>query len=347
MEWAEFAAVHGQDAGRMRWPTACKLGEQMRPAARFERTEQYGTLMPDAGSGIRVRPDMAAMAEPADTARRTAIIAPVKQTQHTATARLPPFVRESWSPPPSLSAPARTQPLTAPIARIALVAAAAPVATIAPVRTSSRPPMHASARPSAPPPAVPIHPAVHAALHAAVHASVQASVQSVLASAHLWRPPQATPAPFAPLAANPFGDDTLDTAVLAPAWTPAQRVYVLATAVTLAVLITLLANVALGGSAIGTATVGARSARIAAISTETSVPTVGSASGKDVSFVAADATQVTQPAQAAARRAHVPAARTTASGGAGSAGGTSSSAKLDDAARSAKMLRDQLATAVN
>jgi hypothetical protein len=208
---------------------------------------------------------------------------------------------------------------------------------------------------------------VQAAVHAAVHASVHASVQAMLSS-HLVRTRAAeiaTPAVAANDDAEKAAPVQATAAGLAPAWTPAQRIYVLATTVALAALTTLVVHLALGNpsSDIAAATASARTARVATVTSPTSLPTVGSAPRKDA-VVAAETTEgvaaaaaAAAAAQSAARRPAVrplaPApvvttGRTTATNGtgAGAPSGTSS-AKLDDAARSAKMLRDQLSSAVN
>jgi len=385
-------------------------------AERFEHTAQWGTPTPptpDAGSGIRVRPDLVELAKlaqvddayaaEADDQRgeNTAVMeqGQLKElTGHMGTARLAPVVRNDvWTPPPSLVGRLGTQPLARPIiptAAVAAVAAVAPIANggstalLAPMpatarssslppapRGSAYPPARASAYPSAPPPAprgsvypeaaAPVHPAaVHAAVAAAVHASVHASVQAMLSS-HLMRARASElPAPVASApsvvagAANDDADSPTPAAQkLAPAWTPAQRIYVLATSVALAVLTTLVVHLAIGESSGIVSVTTARTARLATLSSPTSVPTVGSASRKDVSFVAAaeaaeattGARRTSTSARPAAPIAPVgPAIRAAANGsGPATPAGTSSSAKLDDAARSAKMLRDQLSTAVN
>jgi hypothetical protein len=323
---------------------------QMRASDRFDRTEPWGSFAPDAGSGIRLRPDLNALPEPTPP---TAKIPLETQTKHTTTARLAPIASRS-APPPSVAAPVGTQPLAVPLQRRASYPSAPPPMhpSAPPAMHSSAPPaMHPSAHPSMHPSAPPgVEPAFHAAFHAAVQASVHASVQAMLGNAMAWRAPQLAAAPTRAPARSP-------APVLSP-WTRTERFALFATTLVLAVIATLLAPHALGGFAPeATPVVATRTTHAATTFAATSMNAAGPASRKDPAVAAVSLASTRRapaitapavvvavaPAEAAAPAASAPSAPSDGA----SPDAKSASAKLEDAARSAKMLRDQLSTAVN
>lgn len=319
----------------------------MRAPYRSELTEPWG-FSPEAGSGVRVRPPLHEATlhdgpiehDAPDTQRcwagGTGRMAPVEQaapvTQALApvTANVAPIrplgtttvgiepstqrLRPSPAAQPSASPPARAaEPSTQRLTRRRRPSPAA--------QPSVSPP---PARASQPPPAP---------LEAAVHASVYASVHAVLlAASHLSRSPSQQPPP----AAAPLG------------WTPAQRIYVLATAVALSVMATAIFFLALGSLDAHGSNAPRTPRSTATAASPLDNASVGSATRKDPS-ASTDRIPVTDaPALRRAPPSSISQGR--ASGPISTSGSTNagpSSAKLDDAARSAKMLREQLSTTVN
>ena len=326
----------------------------MRSPYRSELTAPWG-FSPEAGSGVRVRPPLQEPTLHGEPIKHDAIdapdtqrcwaggtermapadqAAPVTQALAPVTANVASIrplgtttvgiepstqrLRPSPAARPSASAPARaSEPSTQRLARRRRASPAAQP-SVSPTRASQPPPTR-----SQPPPAP---------LEAAVHASVYASVHAVLlAASHLSR----SPSPQPPPAAAPVG------------WTPAQRIYVLATAVALSVMATAIFFLALGS----VDTHGSNAPRAPHSTATAASPldksSVGSAARKDPS-ASTDRIPVTDAPPRRAPASSISQGRASgpiSTGGSTNAGPTS--AKLDDAARSAQMLREQLSTTMN
>ena len=343
----------------------------MRARERFEHTEPWG-FSPEA-SGVRTRPDLEReIALGRETVRLEEIDVP--DTACMAPLDAPPA-------PPSTTLLA---PLSAAPSSVAARAAMATRRLTRPIRAVSPPPpssdrsaaaataapasTHLSAEPLTNPPALaptlaptPVPPSMQGyaptndpPLQAAVHASVYASVHAVLlAASRLSVPPPAPTATLPPPApASAIG------------WSTAQRIYVLATAVALSVMATAILFLAIGSSDAPDAR-GAQASRTARASGEAAA-TLDLSSGGSAARKAAAPVAVTDPTETrpATRRAFagapVPApapgspVRSAQNSGVSTTattapppGGTAGSAKLGEAARSAKMLREQLNSAVN
>jgi hypothetical protein len=297
----------------------------MRARDRFEHTEPWG-FSPEA-SGVRTRPDLELeIGRARSTLKLDELDAPDTQHMSPRTALLTPVKAASTAVLPPV-APAEARPTTQPLAR--------------PIRAASQPP---PARSSAPPALARAHtpmqpqPPLQAAVHASVYASVHATLLAASQLSRVSTLPTVVPSvpPPAPAAMG---------------WTPAQRIYVLVTAVALSVMATTIVFLTMGSPDVR----GSRdphAARVPAVAVATlDTSSSGSATRKETAPAVADS-----PApQAGPRRIPAGTAGRGGSGGAVSATGgapspgTSASAatKLDDAARSAKMLREQLNTAVN
>ncbi|HSO37818.1 MAG TPA: hypothetical protein VLT33_35065 [Labilithrix sp.] len=296
----------------------------MRAPERFEHTEPWG-FTPE-GSGVRTRPDLELLASakahretqeldetpPTRPSSKltTALLPPARPTSNVSTAVLSPL-RPS-SPPPRPSTQSITRPMAAP----------------------SRPSRPSLLVPAAASPAGSLD---AAPLQAAVHASVYASVQAIMLAASQMPPSLPRPSALPPPA-------SLLPAPASDGWSAAQRIYVLATAVALSVMATTIVFLTLGAGDVHGTTSAPRTARAAAV--RVAALDTSSAARKEATAEAAPlpARRAFAPTSSAPRSSG---ALSTNAGGTSSPGAGPSATKLDDAARSARMLREQLNTAVN